>query len=37
MWQDKLELPTVTNTISNDDAKKTFLNSNKPQLIYLLT
>lgn len=36
MWQDKLDLPPVVNTISSDAAKKTFLDDNKPQLIYLL-
>lgn len=36
MWQDKLDLPSAANTISSDEAKKTFLNTNKPQLIYLL-
>ncbi|MBI6872343.1 YcdB/YcdC domain-containing protein [Clostridium aciditolerans] len=36
MWQDKLDLPPAANTISNDEAKKVFLNTNKPQLTYLL-
>lgn len=36
MWQDKLDLPPAVNTISNEDAKKVFLNANKPQLTYLL-
>lgn len=36
VWQDKLDLPTATNTISNDKAKEIFSSANKPQLIYLL-
>lgn len=36
MWQDKLDLPPAVNTISSDEAQKTFLNANKPQLTYLL-
>lgn len=36
MWQDKLDLPPVEKTVSSDEAKKTFLNANKPQLTYLL-
>lgn len=36
MWQDKLDLSSAANIISSEEAKKTFLNTNKPQLIYLL-
>ncbi|MBC2581489.1 YcdB/YcdC domain-containing protein [Clostridium sp. DJ247] len=36
LWQDKLDLPPAVNTISNDEAKKTFLDANKPKLTYLL-
>lgn len=36
MWGDKLDLPPAVNTISSEDAKKVFLNANKPQLAYLL-
>lgn len=36
LWQDKLDLPSVSKTISSDEAKKVLLNNNKPQLMYLL-
>lgn len=36
MWQDKLELPTAEKVISKDEAKKIFLEDNKPTLTYLL-
>lgn len=36
LWQDKLDLPSVSNAISSDEAKKIFLNNSKPQLMYLL-
>jgi len=36
IWQDKLDLPSDTNTISSEEAKKILLNTNKPQLKYLL-
>lgn len=34
MWQDKLQLPTVENIISKDEAKKVYLEENKPTLTY---
>lgn len=36
MWQDKLDLPSAEKAVSSDEAKKTFLNTNKPQLTYML-
>lgn len=36
MWQDKLDIPPVVKIISNDEAKKVFLDDNKPTLTYLL-